>query len=379
MRIVNFLLVSTLLLFSCSNVENSELVEVTVDIGINLRLPLSEITEEITTIDLELTDESLINPDQILKVLLLDSLVFIAEMEKMLVFDMEGKFIRSIGSKGQGPGEYIFIRSFTIDEKNKIIYINDSSKIISYDLNGKFLKQVTLSDLNNGQILGLQCFNDELLLLVEFIKEGQIEDNNKLKCYHSIIYKMNDEMQFIDSCFIRDVYFVGFFSIGRLKEYITCNNSDVYMYFPEIFSISINFHPPLQWLDPIKRVSRDTLYRFENDQLIPDFKLKFKRNGRNYNADKYIGLEEIYRSSRYIFAEYRIGTEQGSYFYFCFDTKTGISYNSKYSFEELYKGERMIRPISNNTELFYYWRTHMNENDLHNEPNPTLYVCRLKQ
>jgi len=138
MRNVNFILISTLLLFSCSNVENSKLDEVTVDIDINLKLPLSEITEEISVIDLELTDESIINQDQILKVLLLDSLVFIAESEKMLVFDMKGRFVRSIGSIGRGPGEYINIKSFTIDEKNKIIHITDRSTIVSYDLNGNF-------------------------------------------------------------------------------------------------------------------------------------------------------------------------------------------------------------------------------------------------
>jgi len=218
--------------------------------------------------------------------------------------------------------------------------------------------------------------------LAEFIKDGQIEANKKIKRYSSVIYKMNDEMQFIDSCFIRDVYFETTFSIGLLKEYLTCNNSNVYLYFPENFSLGINFHPPLQWMGPIKRISRDTLYLFENNQLTPELKLKFRKNGRNYNAGKYIGLSEIYRSSRYIFVEYGIGTDLGTYFYFCLDTETGIGYNSKYRREDLYGEERkamIIRPISNNTELFYYLRTHFNEDDLHNAPNPTLYIGRLKQ
>ena len=373
-------------------------MEVAVDMGINQRLPLSEITEEMTTIDLELTDECIMNPDQILKILLIDSLVVIAEMERMFVFDREGRFVRSIGSKGRGPGEYIGIRTFTIDEKNKIIYIIDQSTIISYDLNGKFLKQITLSNLHRGQILGLYCFNEELLLLAESVNEGQIESYKRLKCYHSVLYKVNDELQFMDSCFIRNVYFETTFRMGLLKEYLTCNHSDVYFYYPELFSLGINFIPALQSMGPMKRISRDTLYRFENNQLIPELKLIFKRNGRDYDADKYIGLHEMYRSSRYIFAEYEIGTDRSSHFYYCFDTKTGITYNSKYSREELH--EKVIRPIGNDTELFYYWRTHdenelhsklnptltttpqslrSHRNDLHNERNPTLYIGRLKQ
>jgi hypothetical protein len=47
-------------------------------------------------------------------------------------------------------------------------------------------------------------------------------------------------------------------------------------------------------MGPIKRVSRDTLYRFENNQLIPELKFIFKRNGRNYDADKYVGISEIW-------------------------------------------------------------------------------------
>ena len=375
------MLILSLLLFSCNKVENSGLVEVLVDIGKDSKLQLSEITEEITTIELELTDESIINPDRILKVLLLDSLVFIAEMEKMFVFDMEGRFVRSIGRKGNGPAEYISIRNFTIDEKNKIIYIvGNSSEIISYDLNGNFLKKINLNNLGLGQILGLHYFNDELLLLAESIRDGQIGTNKKLKCFQSVIYKMNDEMQFIDTCFIRNVYFEIYFRIGLLKEYFTRINSDIYLYYPEIFSLGINFNPALRDLGPIKRVSRDTLYRFDNNQLIPELKLRFKRNGRNYNADKSIGLVEIYRSSRYIFAEYKIGTDFESLFYFCYDFETGMSYNSKYSRDELYgiEGKRMFRPISNNTELFYYFHTHMEPGVLE-EPNPTLYIGKLKQ
>jgi len=37
-----------------------------------------------------------------------------------------------------------------------------------------------------------------------------------------------------------------------------------------------------------------------------------------------------------------------------------------------------IRPLNSNAELFYYRHTHMNPDDL-DEPNPTLYIGKLKK
>ena len=141
-RIIYIVLFLVFMFYSCKNEEYGDLMEITFDIGKNNTITLSEITEEITSIKLELTDESMINSDMVSKVLLCDSIVFIAEPGQLLIFDIKGKFIRSIGSKGQGPGEFIFLKDFTFDEKNKIIYIIDQGlQIISYDFNGNFLKK----------------------------------------------------------------------------------------------------------------------------------------------------------------------------------------------------------------------------------------------
>ena len=377
------------LFFSCKNEKNGDLMEITFDIGQNTTIPLSEITEEITSIKLELTDESIFNSDMVSKVLLCDSLVFIAEPNQLLIFDIEGKFVCSIGSKGQGPGEYVSIKDFTFDEKNKIIYIlNNGRQIIGYDLDGNFLKELTLisQSQNGGQILSADYLNNELLLFTESIIEKQNEEN--LKCFHSVIYKVNNELQFVDSCFVRDEYWAFYRQYGS-NYYLTCNNSAVYLYYQDLFSLAVNFIPALsEHKKSTKRVLLDTLYRFEGNQLIPELKLKIKRNGKDYDGSKNIQLSNIYRSSRYIFVMYSIYIEDKNTprFIYCYDTKTGISYNSnKYkdefnNIEEELKVQphRPIRPICNDTEFFYYIHTHMDPEDLE-EPNPTLYIGKLKK
>ena len=381
MRFFYFFLISALFTYSCRNVKNGGLMEVVIDVGLDFGLQLSEITEEITAIELELTDESMINPDHTHKVHIFDNLIFISELNELLMFDRKGKFIRSIGSRGQGPGEYTNVNHFTIDEKNMIIYIISNRKIIGYDLNGNFLKEFTIGDLNSGQITDINYFNNELFILAELIRHKQHKDNEKLNTYISVIYKLNNEMQFIDSCFYREVYYEGIFLRGNHYNYLTYNNSVAYLYNPEGISFLINFTPSLnQMFGTIDRVLSDTLYRFENNRLIPEMRLVFKRNGSFYNGDKNIQLWQIYRSSRYVFVEYETGT-QDSHFLFCHDMEQGLSYNTIYKHKEVYirtEFKKRIRPISNNTELFYYLQTDTEPDDLE-EPNPTLYIGKLKQ
>ena len=38
-----------------------------------------------------------------------------------------------------------------------------------------------------------------------------------------------------------------------------------------------------------------------------------------------------------------------------------------------------IRPLASDTELFYFLHTHFKKGDLEDEPNPTLYIGRLKK
>ena len=350
------------LLLSCSEKKQSDLLEIPIDINQNSGIPLSEIAEEITAIELELTDASMFNPDHVQGISISGNKVFIVTLYKILVFNKAGKYICAIGSRGQGPGEYVGIRNIAVDEKSKRLFINTGRKIITYDFNGFFLNE-TVSSV--GLISTMNYINEKLLFIAD---EMDYDSDSKQVYSRAILYQLNDNLQLIDSCTIRNLYVES--SSGTPiywgDDFLLKGSKSVYLYYGDFF-----------WRKNLEeKVLRDTLYQFEKNHLIPDLKLKFKNEG------KFIHLYNIYRSSRYIFAVYNY---ENHTCFFCYDTKTGKGYNIKTQdgngyIDDINQIEKRIRvrPFSLDTEMFYYLHTHIDPDDLE-EPNPTLYIGTFKK
>ena len=357
------------LLLSCSKTEQGELLEIPIDIHQNSSLPLSEIAEEITAIELELTNESLINSSYIKGVIASEDNLIIADLNKVFVFSKDGKFIRSIGSRGQGPGEYNYIQNMAIDEKNKRLFIISSPdrKIITYDLNGNSSKGISAPW---GYPEGINYINEELWILCDKFAE----DSNGLYS-NTALYRLDDDLRAVDSCTVRNLYLEGItggYIYGHgAGDFILKGGKSVYLYYGN-FIVDIN-----RWKDrSAEKISCDTLYQFRNNYLIPELTLKFK----NDEISKFIVVLNIYRSSRYIFAVYRNDNDHKLY-YFCYDTKTGKGYNMQGGYiDDINQIEErlVIRPSNLGTEMFYYLHTNMKPDDKE-EPNPTLYIGKLKK
>lgn len=108
----------------------------------------NEFVAKIDVIQLETTDNSLLG--DITKGVIDGNNIFIQDrkLQCLLNFDTSGKFIKKLGKKGQGPGEYLEIRDFCL--LDDCIYTLDYRKIHSYNKKtGEYIESI-LFDTNNG-------------------------------------------------------------------------------------------------------------------------------------------------------------------------------------------------------------------------------------
>ena len=162
MKLYIYLTIIGILLISCSQQQLGELYEIKVEIDQNNLLFLSDIAEEVIAIELELTDESLINPDQIVRFVLTETHIILAEKgigsSKVLAFNKNGKFVQSIGARGHGPGEFNFVNNIAFDDKNKRLFVSSEhpNKIICYNMDGKMLRDYQICFSTKHDLHGIK-------------------------------------------------------------------------------------------------------------------------------------------------------------------------------------------------------------------------------
>jgi len=89
----------------------------------------------------------------------------------VLVFNRNGKFISKIGSKGRGPGEYIYGLNFTVDNKTETVYICDLNEIKAFSKEGKFLRSFSLKQFGE-MINSIELFNSKLFVFYAIQNEN---------------------------------------------------------------------------------------------------------------------------------------------------------------------------------------------------------------
>jgi hypothetical protein len=93
---------------------------------------------------LETKDECLINEASIVYVGIVNNNFLIADLNGCYMFDSDGKFIRQVGRKGEGPGEHATIGNVFYDDLTKNIFISSTYSyadgIIVFDEKGNYKK-----------------------------------------------------------------------------------------------------------------------------------------------------------------------------------------------------------------------------------------------
>lgn len=109
---------------------------------------LSDFAEEVKMIPLEFTDKSILG--EIKKIVMSDKFIFVMERtnkEGVYAFNRTGKFLYRIGTRGQGPGEFVDLADFSINEDEGLIYLYDQprTKVLAFTFDNKFVKDIQMN------------------------------------------------------------------------------------------------------------------------------------------------------------------------------------------------------------------------------------------
>jgi len=128
-------------------------IDVIQQFGKYQEIPVSEFVTELEYIPLETCDDCLIG--QVNRGFIVTSThIFVAGGAPFLyAFDRDGRFIGKIGSVGQGPGEYRFLRALSIDENKQSLYVDALYYLLEYSWDGIFRRSFkipsTTIEINN--------------------------------------------------------------------------------------------------------------------------------------------------------------------------------------------------------------------------------------
>ena len=153
------LIVFPLFLFSCNlkkektydldrTIKNENFINIKIDsLNEKKALIISTIFKRVKLVPLETNENCLIG--RINHVEFFDDTFYVLDKTRakaLFVFDLNGHFIRKIGRRGKGPGEYITPSSFSIDMDNRQIYVLDNRRILIFTTNGTFINQIKVEE-----------------------------------------------------------------------------------------------------------------------------------------------------------------------------------------------------------------------------------------
>ncbi|MBE6286727.1 MAG: 6-bladed beta-propeller [Mediterranea massiliensis] len=285
-------------------------------------LPLSDAASGVEKVILEVTDKSLIGKIQKVEITAHD--IWITTFENILRFSREGKFLNSVGRKGQGPGEYNNFSNYFIDEDNADIYIipSNGGGLLVYEYDGRFKHKIsawrTLEDILN--------MNSEKFLFLNgycFLEQSG-----------AVMYDIPTDSLWTIGLFDKD------FKIAkRFKNPgMTGHESEI------IKNKGSNFEIVNYWQQPsstitaygnettLKYCDTDTIYRFDKTQelFLPQYAIHTNEPKGDYGAThqwikereafNYFTIGRYYPTKDYI---YLVGYKGDEIYNYCYNKNNG--------------------------------------------------------
>lgn len=219
-----------LICYSCQNKKegNSSSFKVFQASNSEMAENLSEITSQVDTIHLETTDDNLIN--RITSVEHNDKFLFISDTRAIYKFKIDGSFIKQIGRMGEGPGEYKSVTSIAVDWEAGHIFVSYYNKLITYDLEGKFINESKVA----SWIDGISLIEGSLHALIT--ERGVRSPNPNKSLTKTYLLGLDDDLQVTDSLLVKSVEVDKgtATALGFGMNFSSNDSENEYIYFPVV-------------------------------------------------------------------------------------------------------------------------------------------------
>jgi hypothetical protein len=174
----------------------------------------------------------------------------------ILFFGRNGKGLRKINRKGQGGEEYTFILGITLDEENNEIFVNDhmTRRIIVYDLYGKFKRTIKSTKEGVNYYSKIFNYNNDNLICFDNYFPGQDEEIKRNSFY--IVSKQDGSIKELEIPFKKKISTIMMVQRG---EYTLSNGPRNCQFMPF----------QTDWI--IAEASSDTVYKYKSDDSMFPF------------------------------------------------------------------------------------------------------------
>lgn len=291
----------------------------------------------------------------------------------VFIYDRNGKHIKTLNSKGRGPGEYAYLSNMEIDYENRQVVLADNflSKILFFDFDGNFVKEI----ISEAGVEKVACLKNNKFVHAKFADDYWKSRSKEDK---SQIIITGEKGEIITKQFYQEE-----------SEELRIQLQDVIRGLPDT---TVNYAPVLQ----------DTIYSvLEDGTLQAKYALKYKNKvGEHYKVDgkhddlmreivkgknAYLGFQ--IETDKYLYCKLGIGWHCNPVFYSKESKKAVvISRERKNTFD-------LFEPLAGEGEYFYgmilpsqikkmeYNNTVIDNQDIEikEEDNPWLFYYKLKK
>lgn len=186
------LILMAVVMVSCSS-DKKDQSEISIDFGsFKVRRSeasrINELGKIKRVVKLETKKQSLIGTINLVRIDGSSGDMLIGDFEsarKVLRFDQNGRFIRSYGKEGEGPGEYISMHGFSMDAEGNIVIIGNF-KLIKFSKDGELLKESRINFFAND----LEIVGDSLYINVLRYPRGKAQNQPSILILNPFFVKI---------------------------------------------------------------------------------------------------------------------------------------------------------------------------------------------